>query len=513
MCGSLMKPFQPATVRGFSKYTRITTNSVSRTRSARRARRPAYSSAAAGSWIEHGPITTKRRGSLRSRIARTVARPRATVSAAAGASGTSAWTASGVGMSSMPATLTLSSCSVFMSLSSPGTAIMRSAAVESTAFPGTVMTDLSALDLDAYWMPLTPNRAFKRSPRLVVGAKDMYYTTADGKQVLDGLATLWCVNAGHCRPKIVAAIGRQAGVLDYASSYSLGHPLAFEAAHRLVALAPEGIGHAFFTNSGSEAVETALKIALAYHRLRGEATRTRFVGRERAFHGANFGGISVGGVPAYRKAFAAGLLPGVDHLRHTQDLETRAFVRGEAATGVELADELENRIIPLHDASNIAAVIVEPVAGAGGVLVPAARIPEAAARDLRPARDPPHLRRGDHRVRAARKAVREPVLRRHARSHHVRERHHQRHRADGRRPRKQGDLPHVHGRIGRRGRALPRLHLLRTSARGGGCARDAGHLRRGAALRPAERAGEASSRTPCTRSAGCRTSSTAATSS
>jgi beta-alanine--pyruvate transaminase len=160
------------------------------------------------------------------------------------------------------------------------------------------MTDLSALDLDAYWMPLTPNRAFKRSPRLVVGAKDMYYTTADGKQVLDGLATLWCVNAGHCRPKIVTAIGRQAGVLDYASSYSLGHPLAFEAAHRLVALAPEGIGHAFFTNSGSEAVETALKIALAYHRLRGEATRTRFVGRERAFHGANFGGISVGGVPA-----------------------------------------------------------------------------------------------------------------------------------------------------------------------------------------------------------------------
>jgi beta-alanine--pyruvate transaminase len=229
----------------------------------------------------------------------------------------------------------------------------------------------AALDLDAYWMPLTPNRAFKRAPRLVVSAKDMYYTTADGKQVLDGLATLWCVNAGHCRPKIVTAIQKQAGVLDYASSYSLGHPLAFEAAHRVVSLAPEGIGHAFFTNSGSEAVETALKIALGFHRLRGEATRTRFVGRERAFHGANFGGISVGGVPAYRKAFAAGLLPGVDHLRHTQDLATRAFVRGDAADGgPELADELENRIIPLHDASNIAAVIVEPVAGAGGVLVP-----------------------------------------------------------------------------------------------------------------------------------------------
>jgi beta-alanine--pyruvate transaminase len=159
-------------------------------------------------------------------------------------------------------------------------------------------------------------------------------------------------------------------VLDYASHTRSAIRSRSGAPHRLVALAPEGIGHAFFTNSGSEAVETALKIALAYHRLRGEATRTRFVGRERAFHGANFGGISVGGVPAYRKAFAAGLLPGVDHLRHTQDLETRAFVRGEAASGADLADELENRIIPLHDASNIAAVIVEPVAGAGGVLVP-----------------------------------------------------------------------------------------------------------------------------------------------
>jgi beta-alanine--pyruvate transaminase len=236
------------------------------------------------------------------------------------------------------------------------------------------MTDpaplLRSLDLDPFWMPLTANLAFKQAPRLVVAAKDMYYTTADGRQVLDGLATLWCVNAGHCRPKIVEAIGRQAGTLDYASSYSLGHPLAFEAARRVVALAPDGFGHVFFTNSGSDAVDTALKIALAYHRLRGEATRTRFVGRERGFHGANFGGISVGGVPAYRKAFAAGLLPAVDHLRHTQDLAARAFVRGEAASGAELADELERRIIPLHDASNIAAVIVEPVAGAGGVLVP-----------------------------------------------------------------------------------------------------------------------------------------------
>jgi len=234
----------------------------------------------------------------------------------------------------------------------------------------TIMTHPADLDLDAYWMPLTSNRAFKQAPRLVVAAKDCYYTTADGKRVFDGLATLWCVNAGHCRPRIVEAIARQAGTLDYASSYSLGHPLAFAAARRIVELAPDGFGHVFFTNSGSEAIETVLKIALAYHRLRGEATRTRFIGRERGFHGAGFGGISVGGVPAYRKAFAGGLLPAVDHLRHTQDLAARAFVRGEAATGAELADELADRIIPLHDASNIAAVIVEPVAGAGGVLVP-----------------------------------------------------------------------------------------------------------------------------------------------
>jgi beta-alanine--pyruvate transaminase len=187
---------------------------------------------------------------------------------------------------------------------------------------------------------------------------------------MDAMATLWCVNAGHCRPKIVEAITRQAGSLDYCSSYSIGHPVAFEAARRVAEIAPEGMRHVFFVNSGSESVDTALKIALAYQRLRGEATRTRFIGRERGFHGANIGGMSVGGVPAYRKAFGAALLPQVDHLRHTQDLATRAFVRGQAESGAELADELEQRIIPLHDAINIAAVIVEPVAGAGGVLVP-----------------------------------------------------------------------------------------------------------------------------------------------
>jgi beta-alanine--pyruvate transaminase len=218
-------------------------------------------------------------------------------------------------------------------------------------------------------MPYTNNRAFKLAPRMVASAEGMYYTTSEGKKVLDGLATLWCVNAGHCRPKIVEAIRKQAGILDFSSSFSLGHPLPFEVARRVAALAPEGMEQVFFVNSGSEAVDTALKIALAYHRLKGEGTRTRFVGRERGYHGVNFAGISVGGVPANRKAYGV-MLPGVDHLRHPHDPARSAFSRGQPAAGAEFADELEQRIIPLHDASNIAAVIVEPVSGAGGVLIP-----------------------------------------------------------------------------------------------------------------------------------------------
>lgn len=230
----------------------------------------------------------------------------------------------------------------------------------------------NALDLEHYWMPFTDNRHFKRAPKLVASASGMYYTTCDGRQVLDGLATLWCVNAGHCRPRIVEAIRAQAGTLDFAASFSLGHPLPFRVAARVAELAPPGMSHVFFTNSGSEAVDTALKIALGYHRLRGEGTRTRFIGRERGYHGVNLGGISVSGVPANRRAFAGALLPAVDHLRHTQDLASRAFVHGCAATGAELADELDERLVPLHGAENIAAAIVEPVAGAGGVLVPPA---------------------------------------------------------------------------------------------------------------------------------------------
>ena len=224
------------------------------------------------------------------------------------------------------------------------------------------------LNLEAYWMPFTDNRRFKAKPKLVVTAKDMHFTTADGKQVLDGLATLWCVNAGHGRPRIVEAIRRQAGELDFAASFSLGHPLAFRLAERIAALAPAGMGHVFFTNSGSEAIDTAMKIAIGYHRLRGEGTRTRFVGRERSYHGVNLAGISLGGVPANRKAYSGALLPGVDHLRHTH-LPENVFSRGEPAKGVDLADELE-RIVTLHDASNIAALVVDPVSASGGVLIP-----------------------------------------------------------------------------------------------------------------------------------------------
>src|SRR5919109_3112535 len=227
-----------------------------------------------------------------------------------------------------------------------------------------------ALNLEHYWMPFTDNRRFKAKPKMVVAAKDMYYTTAEGKQVLDGLATLWCVNAGHCRPRIVEAIRKQAGELDFASSFSLGHPLAFQLAERIAALAPAGMRRVFFTNSGSEAIDTALKIAVAYHRLRGQGTRTRFVGRERSYHGVNLAGISVGGVPANRKAYSGALLPGVDHLKHTHGLSQNYFARCEPNHGKELADELEERIVALHDATNIAAVVVDPVSASGGVLIP-----------------------------------------------------------------------------------------------------------------------------------------------
>ncbi|MDR7294859.1 beta-alanine--pyruvate transaminase [Pelomonas aquatica] len=224
--------------------------------------------------------------------------------------------------------------------------------------------------LDAYWMPFTANRQFKQAPRLLTGADGMFFRDDKGREVLDGIAGLWCVNAGHNRPKIVQAIQEQAAELDFAPPFQMAHPKAFELAERLAALTPQGLNRIFFTNSGSESVETALKMAIAYHRVRGEGARTRLIGRERGYHGVNFGGISVGGMVANRKMFGS-LLAGVDHIRHTHDPARNAFSVGVPQHGAEFADDLE-RLVALHDASTIAAVIVEPVAGSTGVLIPPA---------------------------------------------------------------------------------------------------------------------------------------------
>jgi beta-alanine--pyruvate transaminase len=222
---------------------------------------------------------------------------------------------------------------------------------------------------DAFWMPFTPNRQFKSSPRLVASAQGVAYRTPDGREVLDGTSGLWCVGAGHRHPRIAEAMKRQIDTLDFASSFQVGHAGAFELAERIGALAPPGMDRVFLVNSGSEAMDTALKIALAYWRARGEGQRNLFIGRERGFHGVGFGGISVGGMTNNRRAFGGALLRS-DHLRATWDRATQAFVRGQPQSGVEMADELETRIIALHDASNIAAVVIEPVAGSTGVLVP-----------------------------------------------------------------------------------------------------------------------------------------------
>jgi beta-alanine--pyruvate transaminase len=228
--------------------------------------------------------------------------------------------------------------------------------------------DVAVNSLAEFWMPFTANRQFKQSPRLLVAAKDMHYTSHDGRRILDSTSGLWCVNAGHCRPKISEAIARQAATMDYAPVFQMGHPQAFELASRVAAMLPDGLEHVFFSNSGSESVDTALKIALAYHQLNGQGTRSRLIGRERGYHGVGFGGISVGGIGNNRKHFGT-MLGGVDHLPHTHDLARNAFSRGQPQYGAELADTLE-RIVALHDPSTIAAVIVEPLAGSTGVLVP-----------------------------------------------------------------------------------------------------------------------------------------------
>src|SRR5450755_46409 len=228
---------------------------------------------------------------------------------------------------------------------------------------------LSPADLDAFWMPFTANRHFKANPRLLARAKGMYYWTADGREVLDGVSGLWCVNAGHSRPEIVEAVAQQLNTMEYAPTFQMGHPMAFELASRLAKLAPPGMDRVFFTNSGSESVDTALKIAIAYHRARGAGQRTRFIGREKGYHGVGFGGMSVGGMVNNRKIFGSSMVPGVDHLPHTLDLGHNAFSRGLPHWGAHLANELE-RLIALHDASTIAAVIVEPISGSAGVILP-----------------------------------------------------------------------------------------------------------------------------------------------
>ena len=322
-------------------------------------------------------------------------------------------------------------------------------------------------------MPFTANRQFKGNPRLLARAEGMHYWTADGRQVLDGVAGLWCVNAGHGRREITEAVAQQLGTMEYAPTFQMGHPIAFELANRLAGIAPPGMDRVFFTNSGSESVDTALKIAIAYHRARGQGQRTRLIGRERGYHGVGFGGMSVGGMVNNRKFFAVACCPSVDHLPHTLDLGHNAFSRGLPHWGMHLANELE-RLVALHDASTIAAVIVEPIAGSAGVLLPPVGLLEAPARDLRQARHPADLRRSHHRIRPHRQAVRCAGLRGHARPHDHRQGTHQRRDSHGRRVLAAQDLRCLHAGTGERDRAVSRLHLLGAS---GGLRRGAGNAR------------------------------------
>jgi beta-alanine--pyruvate transaminase len=223
--------------------------------------------------------------------------------------------------------------------------------------------------LESYWMPFTANRDYKKKPRIITSAKGHHYFTDDGRKIYDSFSGLWTCGIGHCHPKIVEAVQKQVAKLDYSIAFQMAHDKVFELAEKVTGIAPQGMDRIFFTNSGSESVDSALKIALAYHRARGEGHRTRLIGRERGYHGVNFGGMSVGGMFANRKVFGASLLPSVDHMRHTFDLEHNAFTRGQPQWGTHLADDLD-RLCTLHDASNIAAVIVEPVPGSAGVLPP-----------------------------------------------------------------------------------------------------------------------------------------------
>jgi len=230
------------------------------------------------------------------------------------------------------------------------------------------MKQIDNLNLDNYWIPFTANNVFKQNPRLLVEAQGMYYKTDDDREILDGIAGLWCCNAGHCHPHIVKAVQEQIATMDYATAFNMSHPKAFQLAEKISELTPEGLDRIFFGNSGSEAVDTALKVAIAYHVSKGEGQRTRFISRQKGYHGVNVGGTSVGGLPANRKAFGA-LLSGTDHLTHTWNLDEMGFSKGQPTWGLNLAEELES-ILSLQDASTIAGVIVEPVVGSGGVIIP-----------------------------------------------------------------------------------------------------------------------------------------------
>ncbi|PXB83542.1 aspartate aminotransferase family protein, partial [Pseudomonas aeruginosa] len=233
----------------------------------------------------------------------------------------------------------------------------------------TMNNEPQSSSLDNFWMPFTANRQFKARPRLLESAEGIHYIAQGGRRILDGTAGLWCCNAGHGRREISEAVARQIATLDYAPPFQMGHPLPFELAARLAEIAPPGLNKVFFTNSGSESADTALKIALAYQRAIGQGTRTRLIGRELGYHGVGFGGLSVGGMVNNRKAFSANLLPGVDHLPHTLDVARNAFTVGLPEHGVEKAEELE-RLVTLHGAENIAGVIVEPMSGSAGVVLP-----------------------------------------------------------------------------------------------------------------------------------------------
>ncbi len=331
------------------------------------------------------------------------------------------------------------------------------------------------ISMDEYWMPFTPNRDFKHDPKMIVRAEGMYLWNERGDRLIDASSGLFCVNAGHCRKEIAQAVGAQLAELDFIAPFTRGHPKQFELASRVAALTPGDLNRIFFTNSGSESVDTAMKVALAYWQAKGQGGRTMFISRERAYHGVNFGGVSLAGMANNRRRFGP-TLPGIAHMRHTH-VKENFFQPGEGSHGVELAEDLV-RLINLYGAENIAACFVEPIAGSTGCLVP----PKGYLKRLREIcdaqRHPARVRRGDHGLRANRPGVRGAELRRHAGPDDDGQGHHERRAADGGRRDQRTHPRHDHGRSARgRHRVLPRLHVLGAPGRVRSRPRDARHLR------------------------------------